>query len=126
MAKPVLHPTAMKSLFSRSEKIFACTVAVVFLLAAVWGTWLEPDSNPLPGFRAISKNLWAAWPAAALSGYIAFVVSVSRKSSAASLLFLSGFSSCAFLSLGAFVSSGAAIGLAVLSSMLYRKAEGTL
>lgn len=117
---------AMKSLFSRSEKLFACAVAVVFLFSAVWGIWLEPDSNPLPGFRAVSKNLWAAWPASALSVYIAFVVTVLRKSSAASLLFLSGFTACAFLTLAAFVSSGAAICLAFLSSMLYRKAEGTL
>jgi hypothetical protein len=113
----------MKSPFSLSEKMFACAVAVIFLLAAVWGTWFEPDANPIPGFRAISKNLWGAWPGVALSVYIAYVVSFSRKPSAPSLFFLAGFTACAFLGLAAFVSSGASLGFAFLSSMLYRKAE---
>ena len=116
-----MHP--MKPLFSRSEKFLAACMAILFVFAAAWGTWFEPQSLPLPGFRTFSGSLWAAWPAAALGAYIAAIVAFQHKHTAAQLYFLAGFSACAWLALALFVSSSSTIGLAFMSGVLYRAAH---
>lgn len=113
----------MKPLFSRSEKFLAAFSAILFVFAAAWGTWYESQSHPLPAFRTFSGDLWAAWPAAALGAYIAAVVVLQRKHTAAQLYFLAGFSACAWLALASFVSSTATMSLVLVSGMLYRAGD---
>ncbi len=114
---------SMQPLFSRLEKLLAAFMAILFTFAASWGTWYEPQSHPLPAFRTFSENLWAAWPAAALGAYIAAVVVLQRKHTAAQLYFLAGFSACAWLALASFVSSTATMSLVLVSGMLYRAGD---
>ena len=109
----------------KSTLAFAWLNAGVFILAAGWGTYAGADKLPFAGLHRISGDPLIAWPLAIFLSCIAVQLSVKRLRSRENLLFTSGALACAWLVLVLFVSPGPAMGLALLSGMLYRNAAET-
>ena len=114
--------TAGKPL-GRSDLAFAWVNAAVFLFAAAWGSLGGLGDNPLGGLRRLGADPWVAWPLAAFALGVALLLSVPRWRSRERLLFTAGALACAWLVMCLYVAPGPAIGLAVLSGLLYRHAR---
>ena len=109
----------------KSTIAFAWLYAGVFTLAAGWGSYAGAEQLPLAGLRRISGDPFVAWPLVIFLSCVAVQLSVKRLRSRENLLFTSGALACAWLVLVLFVSPGPAMGLALLSGMLYRHAVET-
>ncbi|HEX7639789.1 MAG TPA: hypothetical protein VF457_15440 [Burkholderiaceae bacterium] len=103
-------------------RLFAWLNALVFAGAAGWGTVAGSGPYPLPGLRRISENPLVAWPVALLAAGVAIQLSVSRLRTRERLLFMSGALACGGFVLAMYVSSGAAVGFALLAGALHRHA----
>jgi hypothetical protein len=110
------------SRLGKSTLAFAWFNAFMFIVAASWGSYAASGQLPLAGLRRISEDPFIAWPLAAFSSCVAVQLSVKRLRSRERLLFTSGALACGWLVLALYVSPGPAVGLALLSGMLYRHA----
>lgn len=112
-------------LFSKGEKLMAWAAAISWLFSAVWGAIqdVRVHPNPIPGYRVISADLSIAWPVSILCLYMLWVVVFQRRRNANAMVFLAGFSCCAWLVLMLFVSPGPPMVLSFMSGYIFQAAK---